>query len=454
MIDRTDDKHSELNSNQLKTNKINGHPHLEWLLQRNKEKQFGGDEVRLSYIEGLLDEPLLESGKKSSKPRSFVEELLSEPLFENGLAKAVIKSHQNAQELLNIPVSPSLTLMKSTHKLPDIFYPPPTDQFLKSEQDRDDFLDLVVEGLEFVKQTEDKREKTENKSDRTSHDDDDDSITFEDQMRDVTNGNKFDILQSIPGIEELVDDSHHKGNKFGLLTTDNVLDFNNRNSFKGSIRVTENNKVLLERKNTPVPQTSIRNKKFPVKAPNPTSATYTIFRRDKKPKQSTLKKKIIHHLVYILPLTKSKNLNRDDQISTRKLSISTKRNKDFRRKKVYLFPSKLTVTSEHHHKGKQNSNRKFSNTDKSYVMNKHVPESEKTSSTYKNIFLPSHFENYPSSIDFQDGSFLSSHHANSFSYGPEMKRFITDSYDGHSLFPYVQARHLLKSLHHRKLNAY
>ncbi|XP_062595448.1 uncharacterized protein LOC134256807 [Saccostrea cucullata] len=451
IIDRSNE-HLELSSSQHETNKIKSHPHLEWLLQRNKEKQFGGDKVRLSFIEGLLDEPLLENGKTSSKTTSFVEVLLSEPLFENELAKAVVKSHKTPQELINIPVSPSLTMMKSTQKLPDIFYPPTQDQFLKREQDRDDFLDLVVEGLEFVKQTKDTRERIGNTLDRTSHDDDD--VTFEDQMRDVSNESMFDILHSIPGIEDLVDDSLHRDSKFGLLTTNNVLDFNNRNGLKGSIRVPENNKVLQERMKSPVPQTSIRNKKFPIKAPNPTSAGFTTFRKDKKQKQSAQKKKIIHRLVYILPSTKSKRRHRDGRVPTKKLLLTSKRNKDINRKKVYLFPSKLTVAADHHHKGKQNSQWTFSNTDKAYVMNKHAPASEKIRNTFQRATLPSHFESYPSLINFQDETFLSNHDATFYQYDPEMTRYITDSYDGYTLFPYVQNHHMLKSVHHKMSNAY
>lgn len=64
--------------------------YFEWLLWRNKEKEIGGDKMRILFFVDFLDEFLIENGGKEFR-KLFFDVLLSEFLFDNGFVKVVME---------------------------------------------------------------------------------------------------------------------------------------------------------------------------------------------------------------------------------------------------------------------------------------------------------------------------------------------------------------------------
>lgn len=404
-IGRTDgERLKSLNSIDPKPRRGNGH--LEWLLQRHKDKKAGRDRVSVSFLEGLLDQPLFGNNEKDSKDRSFLDELLSEPLFDNERAKTVIENQKTPNEIINIPVSPTMAMVKSTEQLPGIFYPP-LPQDLQSQQDH--LKELAVDSLEFVKKLNDERERIGDETDSTSRPHRNTGIDV--QWGNSTKDNHFDIFDVIPNINELIENSLPTDNTIGILTADRVLGFNNRGSdSKSPIRVGYKKIESSEINNTPVPE----DEENRTEAPSRRSSTAAPFIFLPKKVKKSDNKKILHHLVYLFPskVKITAKVNKKNLHSQRKISTTKIRNKDLK----------------HHNQAKV-----------------------KSSDNLRNFFLPqSHFEILPPLYNYQYGTLFPNYSYHLYDYRTEMEPYVSNSFDDYIMFPHTEVYHRSQSSHRKQ----
>lgn len=369
-------------------------PHLEWLLQRNKEKQTGGDKMRLSFFVDLLDEPLIENGEKESR-KSFLDALLSEPLFDDGLAKAVMKTQKKSSEIIDIPVSPSLDSMESNDQWPEIFYPPSTNQILRGHDNQP--RDFSLNTLEFVKHDGDKVKRVSGNSIKSTS-------NGQKQLAPLKSANLiesvFDIIENIPNIDDLRTNMPRTEHGNSPMTRNHDLKVNGKGDSDDSIQsVTTDKPVPLRNPMTTSKEISrnheIQNQRHPLsifpQAPS------TIHQRAKPTLLN--KKKILHHL-------------------------------------IYLFPKKMRNESSDHFEGK-NSNSVIQSHTRSKGLNKHMYIREKNSDNLKNLFVPlQQYEKPQSFKHFRYGSLFPYYrYYNLHPRNPDLQHISLNSFDDVSVFP-------------------
>lgn len=369
-------------------------PHLEWLLQRNKEKETGGDKMRISFFVDLLDEPLIENGGKESR-KSFLDALLSEPLFDNGLAKAVMETQKKSPEIIDIPMSPSLGSMESNDQWPEIFYPPSTNQIFRGDDNQP--RDFSLNTLEFVKHNGDKMERLSGNSIKSTS-------NGQKHLAPLKNANLiesvFDIIESIPSIDDLSTKMPRSEHGSSLMTRNDALEVNGKGDSDNSKQsVTINKPVPLRNRKTTSKEISrnheIQNKRHSLSIF--TQAPSTIHQRAKPLLPN--KKKILHHL-------------------------------------IYLFPKKMKNKSSDHFERKK-SNSVIHSRRRSKVVNKHMHTREKNGDNFRNLFIPLQQYIKPQSFKhFRYGSLFPYYsYYNLHSRNPDLQYISLNSFDDVSVFP-------------------
>lgn len=367
-------------------------PHLEWLLQRNKEKQTGGDKIRLSFFVDLLDEPLIENGEKESR-KSFLDALLSEPLFDDGLAEAVMKTQKKSPEIIDIPVSPSLGSMESNDQWPEIFYPPSTNQNLRGDDNHP--RDFSVNAFEFVKHDWEKIERLSGNSIKSTSD-------GQNHLAPLKTANLiesvFDIIENIPNIDDLRTNMPRTDHGNSLMTKNKALDVNGKGDSDDSIQNVITDRPLRNPLTTSKEISrnhEIKNQRHPLSIFPQAPSTIPQRAKPKLPN----KKKILHHLIYLFP-------------------------KELRNKSSDQFERKKSNSVIQYHT-------------RSKGVNKHMYTREKNSNNLRNYFIPlKQYEKLQPFKHFRYGSLFPYYsYYNLYPMNPDLQHISLNSFDDVSVFP-------------------